>query len=345
MIQAWERSYLSTLHRLRSLQKEGHWRGNRTGIRTAGGFGLQLDVPLNNYSFPAMVTKSIHMRSIIAELLWFLRGDTNVAFLRENGCTIWDEWATALGDLGPVYGAQWRTWVTPNGEIIDQIHKLIEDLRERPDSRRMIVSAWNPAVLPLDKLSPRENAEMGRQALAPCHMLFQAYVEPLTLADRVQAAQGLVPDAVSQDLMKLSSAAVKDVLDNYLVPTRGLRLRVDQRSADWFLGVPFNIPSYALLAHLLCQQVDDLTPVGLCMQFGDYHLYENQADAADEQLSRFDALHGLRSEDYPAPQILQYGQLQLDGRMRNQPVHALDPDEIKLVNYQAWGKIAAPVAV
>lgn len=341
-IRHWERSYLRTLQELRIKQTNNRWRGNRTGVRTVGGFGLQLDVPLNASLFPALLTKTVHLRSVVAELLWFLKGETNVAYLRENGCTIWDEWATAEGELGPVYGKQWRSWTGPT--IIDQVAKLVEDLRERPESRRIIVSAWNPAVLPLDHLGPQDNVELGRQALAPCHMLFQAYVEDLFAAQRLELAEGLIPAgmlaAAQYNMMKPEE--VHEMLDRYNIPRRGLSLRVDQRSADWLLGVPFNIASYALLAHLLCTQVDNLAPYRLCMQFGDYHLYENHAEQADEQLRRFEAVVGKEAE-----QALEYPRLTLEFNPDDErrPLEMWEPENICFSGYEACGPIKAPVAV
>lgn len=341
-VRNWERQYLKVLHQLTLAQKQGLWRGNRTGIRTAGGFGLQLDVPLMAHYFPTLLSKTVHWRSVVAELLWFLRGETNIAFLKEHGCRIWDEWADDKGELGPVYGYQWRNWPTENG-FVDQIRALICSLQDNPMCRRMIVSAWNPAVLPLSTLSPSENAAMGRQALAPCHMLFQVYVEPLSDGERRERARGWVPAEVLADLHKVSPAALKDVLDRYGVPKRGLHIRVDQRSADWFLGVPFNIASYALLAHLLCTQVEDMMPVNLVMQFGDYHLYENHAEQAEEQLARFDAMNGM-TKDREVPGM-QYGELWLPASVGDHSLHTIEVEEVMLRGYQAWGPIAATVAV
>ena len=341
-VRSWEKKYLTVLHELTLLAKAGNWRGNRTGVRTVGGFGLQLDVPLFANYFPTLVSKTVHWKSVVAELLWFIRGETNIAFLKENGCRIWDEWANEQGELGPVYGYQWRNWPTGSG-FIDQLYAMINTLRTNPMCRRMIVSAWNPAALPLPQLSPQENATMGRQALAPCHMLFQVYVEPLTDLQRLERAQGWVPAEVLADLHKVSAASLKDVLDRYDVPRRGLHLRVDQRSADWMLGVPFNIASYALLAHLLCTQVGDMMPANLVMQFGDYHLYENQVDAAEEQLKRFDAMNGMATGlEVPA---MSYGQLWVPATVRDHSLHTIEVDEVVLTGYQPWGKIAAPVAV
>jgi thymidylate synthase len=205
-------------------------KSDRTGTGTLSIFGPQLRFDLAR-GFPLVTTKKVHVKSIIYELLWFLRGDTNVAYLRENGVTIWDEWADAAGELGPVYGYQWRSWPAPDGRHIDQISQVLQELRRNPDSRRLIVSAWNVADIP-------------KMRLAPCHALFQFYV-----------AQGR------------------------------LSCQLYQRSADLFLGVPFNTASYALLT-LMVAQVCGLQPGEFVHTFGDTHLYLNHLDQAREQLGR-----------------------------------------------------------
>jgi len=209
---------------------EGARKDDRTGTGTLSVFGHQMRFDLRA-GFPMVTTKKLHTRSIIHELLWFLRGDTNVRYLNDHNVTIWDEWADAAGDLGPVYGAQWRSWPTPGGGQVDQIQQVIDTLRDNPDSRRIIVSAWNVA-------------ELDRMALAPCHCLFQFYV-----------ADGL------------------------------LSCQLYQRSADIFLGVPFNIASYALLTHMVAQQVG-LGVGDFIWTGGDCHLYSNHLEQAREQLQR-----------------------------------------------------------
>jgi thymidylate synthase len=205
-------------------------KSDRTGTGTKSIFGHQMRFDLGD-GFPLVTTKKLHLKSIIHELIWFLRGDTNVGYLRENGVTIWDEWADEDGDLGPVYGAQWRSWPTPNGETIDQIAAVVEAIRTSPDSRRHIITAWNPA-------------DIDKQALPPCHALFQFYV-----------GNG-----------KLSC-------------------QLYQRSADIFLGVPFNIASYALLTMMMAQ-VTGLKPGEFVHTFGDAHLYLNHLEQARQQLAR-----------------------------------------------------------
>ena len=219
--------YLDLLRRVRT---EGVKKTDRTGTGTLSVFGHQMRFDLAK-GFPLVTTKKLHLKSIIHELIWFLAGDTNVKYLRDNGVAIWDEWADAKGDLGPVYGRQWRSWATPDGRTIDQISDVMATLKRDPDSRRLIVSAWNPADIP-------------KMALAPCHCLFQFYV-----------ADG-----------KLSC-------------------QLYQRSADVFLGVPFNIASYAALT-LMVAQVTGFKPGDFVHTFGDAHLYSNHLEQADLQLSR-----------------------------------------------------------
>ncbi len=234
------KQYLELLRRARH---EGTYKGDRTGTGTWSLFGHQMRFDLAE-GFPLVTTKKVHLKSIIHELLWFLAGDTNIRYLKDNGVSIWDEWATPEGDLGPVYGEQWRCWPTVDGGVIDQIDEVVAEIRRNPDSRRLVVSAWNPAVLPDPRLSPQQNAANGRQALPPCHCLFQFYV-----------ADG-----------KLSC-------------------QLYQRSGDIFLGVPFNIASYALLT-LMIAQVCDLQPGEFVHTLGDAHLYSNHVEQADTQLAR-----------------------------------------------------------
>ncbi|MEL0320991.1 MAG: thymidylate synthase, partial [Gammaproteobacteria bacterium] len=203
------RAYLDLLQ---LLLDEGTAKGDRTGTGTLSRFGHQMRFDLNA-GFPLVTTKKVHLKSVIHELLWFMQGDTNTQYLRDNGVSIWDEWATEDGDLGPLYGAQWRSWPTPDGGSIDQLTEVVESIKVRPNSRRLLISAWNPSLLPDETQSPQDNVRAGRMALAPCHTLFQFYVA-----------------------------------DNQL------SCQLYQRSADVFLGVPFNIASYALLTHLVADQ-------------------------------------------------------------------------------------------
>jgi thymidylate synthase len=220
--------------------ENGTQKGDRTGTGTKSVFGYQMRFDLSE-GFPMVTTKKLHLKSIIYELLWFLKGETNIAYLKENGVKIWDEWANEDGDLGPVYGHQWRNW---NSEEIDQISEIIATLKTNPNSRRMLVSAWNPSVLPDTTKSFAENVAKGKVALPPCHAFFQFYV-----------SEG-----------KLSC-------------------QLYQRSADIFLGVPFNIASYALLTMMIAQ-VCDLKPGEFIHTFGDAHIYNNHFEQVELQLSR-----------------------------------------------------------
>lgn len=270
---------------MRHVLEHGHKKSDRTGTGTISVFGYQMRFDLSQ-GFPLVTTKKCHLRSIIHELLWFLKGDTNIQYLKDHKVTIWDEWATELGDLGPVYGAQWRSWQTPDGRVIDQISQLIHDIKTNPDSRRLIVSGWNPAVLPDTKFSPKDNAAMGKQALPPCHTLFQFYVHDGKLSCQLY-----------------------------------------QRSADIFLGVPFNIASYALLT-MMVAQVCDLTPGDFVHTFGDAHLYSNHLDQVNEQLSR---------TPHPLPQM------KLNPAIKD--IFGFTIDDFELVNYLAHPAIKAPIAI
>ena len=245
---------------------------DRTGTGTLSVFGHQMRFPLAD-GFPLLTTKKLHTRSIIHELLWFLKGDTNIGYLRDNGVTIWDEWADAEGNLGPVYGAQWRSWPTPDGQHIDQITRVVEDIRRSPDSRRLIVSAWNVGELP-------------HMALPPCHALFQFYVAE----DR-------------------------------------LSCQLYQRSADIFLGVPFNIASYALLTHMVAQQTD-LEPGEFIWTGGDCHLYLNHLDQARLQLSR-------TPRALPRLKLARHPESIFDYRF----------EDFVIEDYDPWPGIKAPIAV
>jgi thymidylate synthase len=257
---------------LRFIQRHGRRKEDRTRTGTLSVFGYQLRFDLRE-GFPAVTTKRLHFRSIIHELLWFLRGDTNVRYLQENGVTIWDEWADQNGELGPVYGRQWRAWPNPNGGSIDQITALVEQLRTNPDSRRLLVCAWNVA-------------ELERMALPPCHTLVQFYV-----------AEG-----------RLSS-------------------QLYQRSADAFLGVPFNIASYALLT-LMVAQVTDLEPGEFIHTFGDVHLYLNHLEQTQAQLQR---------EPFPLPQM------KLNPEVKS--LFDFRYEDFELLDYRCYPTIKAPVAV
>src|SRR5210317_531061 len=237
---------------MRHVRDHGTQKGDRTGTGTKSVFGYQMRFDLSQ-GFPLVTTKKCHLKSIIHELLWFLKGETSLDYLKEHGVKIWDDWADENGNLGPIYGYQWRNWPAPDGSHIDQISELIEQIRTKPNSRRLIVSAWNVADLPDESVKPDENARQGKMALAPCHAFFQFYV-----------ADG-----------KLSC-------------------QLYQRSADIFLGVPFNIASYAYLVHMVAQ-VCNLKPGDFVHTLGDAHLYTNHLEQTELQLSRdFRALPTMR---------------------------------------------------
>jgi len=276
------RQYLDLMRQVRD---HGTRKGDRTGTGTLSMFGHQMRFDLAA-GFPLVTTKKIHLKSIIHELLWFLNGDTNTGYLKDHNVSIWDEWATANGDLGPIYGRQWRNWPTPGGGGIDQLAELIHQLQHRPHSRRLIVTAWNPAQLPDESLSPQANVDAGRMALAPCHALFQFYV---------------AEDKLSCQLY--------------------------QRSADIFLGVPFNIASYALLT-LMMAQVLGLRPGEFIHTLGDAHLYLNHLDQADLQ---------LRREPRALPQMA------LNADIRD--ILGFRYDDFQLTGYDPHPGISAPIAV
>jgi thymidylate synthase len=257
---------------MNDILETGSSKTDRTGTGTLSVFGRQLRFDLSA-GFPLVTTKKLHTRSIFIELLWFLKGDTNIKYLHDHGVTIWDEWADENGDLGPVYGHQWRSWPAPNGQTIDQITNVINQIKQKPDSRRHLVSAWNPA-------------EVDKMALPPCHAMFQFYV-----------ADG-----------KLSC-------------------QLYQRSADYFLGVPFNIASYALLTHMFAQQCD-LQPGEFIWTGGDVHLYTNHIEQAKLQLSR---------DPYPLPTL----------NIKRKPASIFDYqyEDFEILNYKAHPTIKAPIAV
>jgi thymidylate synthase len=266
------RQYLDLLDKV---LREGVRKDDRTGVGTLSLFGHQMRFDLSE-GFPLVTTKRVHLKSVIHELLWFLQGDTNVKYLRDNGVTIWDEWANEDGDLGPIYGMQWRRW--PDGDKdIDQLAHVVEEIKRNPFSRRLIVSAWNPA-------------QVDKMALPPCHCLFQFHVAEIDGRKR-------------------------------------LSCQLYQRSADVFLGVPFNIASYALLTHMVAQ-VTDCVPGDFVHSFGDVHLYLNHVEQARLQLSR---------EPKPLPR------LKLNPSVR--ALFAFKYEDLSVENYDSWPAIAAPIAV
>lgn len=276
-----EQQYLNFMKHVR---ENGVYKSDRTGTGTYSVFGYQMRFDLSK-GFPLLTTKKVHLKSIIHELLWFLSGDTNIKYLKDNNVTIWDEWATETGDLGPVYGKQWRNWACPDGTSVDQIAQAIELIKTNPDSRRILVTGWNPADLPNPKISPEDNAKLGKQALPPCHCLFQFYV-----------SEG-----------KLSC-------------------QLYQRSADIFLGVPFNIASYSLFVHMIAK-VTNLEVGDFVHTFGDAHLYSNHLEQTDLQLSR---------EPYDFPT------LKINRDVKN--IFDFKYEDFEVVDYQSHPAIKAPIA-
>lgn len=268
----------SYLDLLQHILDEGNVKTDRTGTGTRSCFGAQLRFDLKE-GFPLVTTKKVHLKSVIYELLWFLRGDTNIAYLKEHGVSIWDEWASPDGELGPVYGKQWRSWQSADGKTIDQVSELVHQIRTNPDSRRLIVNAWNVGDLP-------------HMALSPCHCLFQFYVTPGHNGNKGR-----------------------------------LSCQLYQRSADVFLGVPFNIASYALLTMMLAQ-VCDLEPGEFVHTFGDVHLYSNHVEQARLQLTR---------KPFPLPKMV------INPAVKD--IFAFRFEDFTLENYQCHPAIKAPVAV
>ncbi len=266
---------------LRDILKNGQRKADRTGTGTISMFGYQMRFNLAD-GFPAVTTKKLHLKSIIHELLWFINGDTNVAYLNDNGVRIWNEWADEEGNLGPVYGEQWRNWPAPDGGRIDQLSTLLADLKSNPDSRRHIISGWNPTVLPDTSISPKANATAGKQALPPCHTLFQFHVSDGKLSCQLY-----------------------------------------QRSADAFLGMPFNIASYALFTMMIAQ-VSDLEPGDFVHTLGDAHIYLNHMDQVHTQLQREPfALPTMKiNPDVRSLFDFKYEDFELDGYMSHELIRA-----------------------
>lgn len=282
-------AYLSLLTKILS---EGQRKGDRTGSGTLSLFGHQMRFDLSQ-GFPLVTTKKIHLKSIIHELLWFLRGDSNIAYLKGNGVGIWDDWADEAGELGPIYGVQWRSWPTADGRHIDQISDVVRQIQTHPNSRRLVVSAWNVADLPDETIDPQANVAQGKMALAPCHALFQFYVAPPT--NPGQAGR--------------------------------LSCQLYQRSADAFIGLPFNIASYALLTHMVAQQCG-LEVGEFIWTGGDVHLYLHHLEQARLQLQRV---------PYPLPRL----------EINRKPESLSDYryEDFAVVGYQAHAHIKAAIAV
>jgi thymidylate synthase len=272
---------------IRDVVDNGVDKADRTGVGTRSVFGRQIRFDLSK-GFPLVTTKKIHLKSIINELIWFLNGSTDNNWLKERGVSIWNEWALANGDLGPIYGKQWRSWECPDGSTVDQISDLIRMIKTKPDSRRLIVSGWNPADLPDESVGPKENVEQGRAALPPCHTLFQFYV-----------AEGR------------------------------LSCQLYQRSADLFLGVPFNIASYSLFTHMVAQQCE-LEVGEFVHTFGDCHLYSNH-------LTDSIVFEQLKREPKSLPTLVITG--------KPDSIFDYDYDDFSFDGYEPYPLIRAPIAI
>jgi thymidylate synthase len=315
VLPALEQPYLDLLAHVR---KHGAQKGDRTGTGTLSTFGAQLRFDLQR-GFPLITTKKVFWKAIAYELLWFLRGDSNAKWLQERGVTIWDEWAKADGDLGPVYGVQWRSWPTPDGGHIDQIAEVVKQLKTNPDSRRIIVSAWNVS-------------ELSKMALMPCHAFFQFYVSPPPAGEVVRSAGGGSSNAKNPH--PNPPPLGEGIRRGDVAPPPGegtsrprLSCQLYQRSADLFLGVPFNIASYALLTHMLAQQCD-LDVGDFIWTGGDCHIYSNHFEQVDLQLSR---------APLPPPTL----------NIKRKPASIFDYEyeDFEILNYQSHAAIKAPVAV
>lgn len=314
------------LEQLRRVRAEGKLREDRTGTGTVSVFGAQLAFDIST-SFPLLTTKKVHWPSVVHELLWFLKGDTNIQYLNDNGVKIWDAWATEEGDLGPVYGAQWRSWECPGvGVVVDQIAELIHNLKTNPFSRRHVVSAWNPAVLPNPSDSPVENAENGLQALPPCHTLFQFYVEELTFSERLNLLSVKNPGLIMTADVK-SPEQWEVIFKAHGIAKLGLSCQLFQRSADMFLGVPFNIASYSLLTYMIAHMIG-MQPMRFIWSAGDCHIYTNHLDQVEQQLRR-------TPNDAPTVSI--------NGTFKN--IEDIRFEDIVLDNYNPLPAIKAPIAV
>lgn len=347
---------------LKDILHNGQVKADRTGTGTISVFGRQMRFDLKE-GFPLLTTKRVFVKGVIAELLWFLEGSTDNKRLNELGTSIWDEWALDDGDLGPIYGKQWRSWPTPDVEAAkarlqaaltiideavskgnletvgtlrslvrhtleedltkthDQIAAAIKTLRTKPNSRRILVSAWNPAVLPSENLTPHENVTLGKAALPACHTMFQLITEELTLAERLALA-GMTDIRTSQP-----EEYVHEDLTERGIPTRKLSCQLTQRSADTFIGLPFNIASYALLTELIAQAVD-MAPGELVWVGGDCHLYLDHLQQTKELLSR-------------KPRALP--KLVLNKAIKD--IDEFTMDDIEVVHYDPYPPIAAPVSV
>jgi thymidylate synthase len=324
-----ENQYLKLMS---ELLKNGKIKNDRTGTGTFSKFGHQFRADLRE-GFPLLTTKKIFHKAIIHELLWFLRGDTNIRYLKDNNVNIWNDWALENGDLGPVYGKMWRQWPNQDGTSIDQIGNLIKLIIEQPYSRRQIVSGWNPSLLPVEGVSHKENIQNGKQALPPCHTLFQFCVEDMTTTDRITYIKkndnllNSVIISMKNKCSDLSSEEVNSILDNNNIPDKFISCQLYQRSADLLLGVPFNLASYSLLTEMIGKVVN-MVPKDFIHTFGDVHLYSNHVEQAETQLQR-------NMMELPTLTI----------NYKGQNIDEFQFNDFLITNYNPHPSIKAPIAV
>lgn len=325
---------------LKYILENGTKKEDRTGTGTISIFGYQMRFDLNK-GFPLVTTKKLHFKSIAYELLWFLSGDTNIKFLNDNGVKIWDQWSLKendynesgkilnhKGDLGAIYGRQWTAWWTPYGDMINQIENVIEQIKTNPDSRRLIVSSWNVADLPDEKLTPQENVKQGKMALAPCHVMFQFYTTELSLEERYSLYHNSLLNKVERfKNMNGNKYYSHNELDNLKIPKRKLSCMLTQRSCDSFLGLPYNIASYSLLTHMIAQQCN-LEVGEFIWSGGDCHIYLNHLEQVQEQLSR---------EPLTLPT--------LNIKIKPNSIFDYKYEDFEIVNYQAHAHIKGAVAI
>ena len=310
---------------IRKILEEGTGRGDRTGTGTLSTFGHQMRFDLKK-NFPMVTGKYTWFTGVAKELIWFLSGNTNISYLEKNNINIWNEWADAKGELGPVYGQMWRSWPGET-ECIDQIAELMANLRDDPFSRRHMITGWNPAFLPDPKLTPQQNVSAGKQALPPCHTIFQFYVRELGYRDRLNYLITKQYDESDRRDHKTNVLPSDSTMDEMGVPRLGLSCQLYQRSADVFLGVPFNIASYALLINMMANTLG-MIPDEFIWTGGDCHLYQNHVKQAREYLSR-------ETHDLPYLRI----------NTTREKLESYKFEDFDLRFYKHSGKIKAPIAV
>lgn len=309
---------------LKEIKEDGYFKGDRTGTGTQSIFGHQMKFDLRK-GFPMVTTKKLHLKSIIHELIWLISGDTNIKYLEENGVTIWREWSDDNGDLGNVYGKAWRDWVGDDGVSIDQLQGVLERIKNNPDCRRQIVSAWNPTWIPESGVSFEDNIKNGKGALPPCHAFFQFYTVEMTEQERGDEFRKKHLDIIKK--LDLRPSEIYSKMDELNFPTRYIDLQLYQRSADVFLGVPFNIASYALLL-MMVGQVVGMIPRNFIHTFGDVHIYNDHQEQTNLQLTR---------EPRKLPQMI------VNPNVKN--IDDFKYEDFELINYNPHPAIKGKVSV